>query len=85
MIPADASEKQDFSKITVDVSFIRRFLFYLLTIYIPTMMLVIIAYATLFYRKDDFNSRIIVALTALLVLTNLFNQVMSELSLVFLE
>ncbi|XP_045129533.1 uncharacterized protein LOC123515136 isoform X2 [Portunus trituberculatus] len=68
----------EFSTIQVNVRFIRRYGFYLLTLYIPTTLLMVIAYATFFFKIDDFNSRIVVALTALLVLASLFTQVISK-------
>lgn len=71
----------EFSTVVVEVRFARRYGFYLLTLYIPTTLLIIIAYATLFFNPDDFNSRIVVALTSLLVLSQLYTQVRSVKSL----
>lgn len=65
----------EFSNVQVNVRFVRRYGFYLLTLYVPTILLMVIAYATFFFNIDDFNSRIVVALTALLVLSSLFTQV----------
>ena len=65
----------DYSTVIVSVRFTRRYEFYLLTTYIPTVLLVSIAYATMYFNPADFNSRIVVALTALLVLSSLFTQV----------
>lgn len=70
----------EFSTVQVNVRFIRRYGFYLLTLYIPTTLLMVIAYATFFFSIDDFNSRIVVALTALLVLASLFTQVLISLA-----
>ena len=66
---------EEFSSIAVQVRFTRRYGFYLLTLYIPTTLLMLIAYSTLYFNPDDFNSRIVVALTSLLVLSSLFTQV----------
>ncbi|KAK7085404.1 hypothetical protein SK128_011916, partial [Halocaridina rubra] len=49
--------------------------FHITTTYIPTFLMVIIAYSTLFFDLDDFNDRIMVSLTALLVLATLFTQI----------
>jgi len=65
----------EFSQVKVGVRFQRRSGYYLLTLYIPTVLLVSIAYFTLYFNPIDFNSRIVVALTSLLVLTSLFTQV----------
>lgn len=70
---------EEFSSIAVEVRFMRRYGFYLLTLYIPTTLLMLIAYATLFFNPDDFNSRIVVALTSLLVLSSLFTQTSNSL------
>ncbi|XP_069949577.1 uncharacterized protein [Cherax quadricarinatus] len=73
--------KQDgeFSSVGIKVRFYRRYGFYLLTLYIPTTLLIVIAYASFFFNPEDFNSRITVALTALLVLASLFTQTSNSL------
>lgn len=68
-------ERGQFSSLDVTVTFRRRYTFYLLTLYIPTILLILIAYATFFFNPDDFNSRVVVAVTSLLVLTSLLTQV----------
>ncbi|XP_063869502.1 glycine receptor subunit alpha-2-like [Scylla paramamosain] len=70
---------EEFSSVAVEVRFMRRYGFYLLTLYIPTTLLMLIAYATLYFNPDDFNSRIVVALTSLLVLSSLFTQTSNSL------
>ncbi|XP_047476381.1 glycine receptor subunit beta-like [Penaeus chinensis] len=65
----------DFSSVTVYVRFSRRYEFYLLTLYIPTTLLILIAYSTFYFNPVIFQPRIIVAITALLVLSSLFTQV----------
>ncbi|XP_071548102.1 uncharacterized protein [Panulirus ornatus] len=72
-------EGEEFSSVAVQVIFRRRYGFYLLTLYIPTTLLLCIAYATFFFNPDDFNSRIIVALTSLLVLASLYTQTSNSL------
>lgn len=66
----------EFSTVQVNVRSVRCCGFYLLTLYIPTTLLMVIAYATFFFIIEDFNSCIVVALAALLVLTFLFTQVL---------
>ncbi|KAG7169454.1 Gamma-aminobutyric acid receptor subunit beta-1-like 2 [Homarus americanus] len=51
----------------------------ILTIYIPSLILMIISYLTLFFRTSIFDVRVMVALTALLVLATLFAQASSSL------
>ncbi|KAG7166368.1 Glycine receptor subunit alpha-4-like 3, partial [Homarus americanus] len=69
----------EFSSIQVFASFYRRYTFYLLTLYIPTILLILIAYATFYFNPDDFNSRVVVAVTSLLVLTSLLTQTSNAL------
>nr|XP_045625856.1 uncharacterized protein LOC123775072 [Procambarus clarkii] len=73
------TQEVQFSSVKVEVRFFRRYNFYLLTLYIPTALLIVIAYASFFFNPDDFNSRITVALTALLVLASLFTQMSNSL------
>ncbi|ROT78797.1 putative glycine receptor subunit alpha-4 isoform X3 [Penaeus vannamei] len=72
-------EEGEFSSVSVYVRFQRRYVFYLLTLYIPSTLLIIIAYATFFFNPQDFNSRIVVALTSLLVLSSLYTQTSNSL------
>ncbi|XP_037779746.1 glycine receptor subunit alpha-2-like [Penaeus monodon] len=69
----------DFSAVTVYVRFSRRYEFYLLTLYIPTTLLILIAYSTFYFNPVIFQPRIIVAITALLVLSSLFTQTSNAL------
>ncbi|XP_042858648.1 glutamate-gated chloride channel subunit beta-like [Penaeus japonicus] len=72
-------EAGEFSSVSVYVRFQRRYVFYLLTLYIPSTLLIIIAYATFYFNPQDFNSRIVVALTSLLVLSSLYTQTSNSL------
>lgn len=49
--------------------------FYVSSTYVPTFLMVLICYCTFFFELDDFNDRIMVSLTALLVLATLFTQI----------
>jgi len=49
--------------------------FHVSTTYVPTFLMVAICYSTFYYSMDDFNDRIMVSLTALLVLATLFTQI----------
>lgn len=50
-----------------------------MTIFVPTTMINVIGFATFFYKWFDFQNRIMVSLTSLLVLSTLFSQVSSSL------
>ncbi|XP_066980309.1 uncharacterized protein [Macrobrachium rosenbergii] len=69
----------EFSKVDVQVKFRRRYGFYMLNIYIPTVLIVISAYTSFFYNPYDFNSRVVVALTAKVVLATLYTQTSNSL------
>ncbi|XP_066980291.1 uncharacterized protein [Macrobrachium rosenbergii] len=69
----------EFSKVDVQVKFRRRYGFYMLNIYIPTVLIVISAYTSFFYNPYDFNSRVVVALTAKVVLYTLYSQTSNSL------
>ena len=75
VLKVEKSIENEFSQIIVHVKFQRRSGYYLLNLYIPTVLLVSIAYFSLYFNPIDFNSRIVVALTSLLVLSSLFTQV----------
>ncbi|XP_042237656.1 uncharacterized protein LOC121876535 [Homarus americanus] len=49
--------------------------FYVSSTYVPTFLMVLICYSTFYFELDDFNDRIMVSLTALLVLATLFTQI----------
>ena len=48
--------------------------YHLLNSFLTSFLILLICFATFFFRVDDFNERIMVSLTALLVLTALFTQ-----------
>lgn len=50
-------------------------LFFVSSTYVPTFLMVLICYSTFFFEIEDFNDRIMVSLTALLVLATLFTQI----------
>ncbi|XP_064088250.1 uncharacterized protein LOC135202695 [Macrobrachium nipponense] len=58
----------------VDLELRNLYGYYISNTYIPTTLLVIICYLTLFFDLDDFTDRVMISLTALLVLSSLFTQ-----------
>ena len=48
--------------------------YHILNSFIPSLLITIISYLTLYFKIDDFNERIMVSLTSLLVLAALFSQ-----------
>ena len=49
--------------------------FYIFSTYVPTFLMVVICYSTFYFGIDDFTDRIMISLTALLVLATLFTQI----------
>ncbi|XP_064113370.1 uncharacterized protein LOC135220010 isoform X2 [Macrobrachium nipponense] len=78
-VSTETIDAGEFSTVEVQIRFRRRYGFYMLTLYIPTTFLIITAYATFFFNPYDFNSRIQVALTSLLVLSSLYTQTSNSL------
>ncbi|KAA0193776.1 hypothetical protein HAZT_HAZT006108 [Hyalella azteca] len=78
-IEAELIVENEFSQMKLGVRFTRRSGFYILTLYIPTVLLAVIAYFSLFFNPMGFESRISVALTSLLVLASLFTQTSNSL------
>ena len=66
---------ETYSELTIEVTLTRRSGYAILTIYIPSLILLAISYATLFFRPVIFEVRVMAALTALLVVATLFTQV----------
>ncbi|XP_063601945.1 glutamate-gated chloride channel alpha-like [Penaeus indicus] len=56
----------------LELRFRNQFRYYIGNIFMPSLMLVILCYVTLFFDLNDFNDRIMVSLTSLLVLVTFF-------------
>ncbi|XP_069193444.1 uncharacterized protein [Procambarus clarkii] len=67
------------STIAVRIRFSRRCGFYILTVYLPTTFIMVVAYSTFFFRLSNFLARIVVALLTLLVLSSVYTQTTSGL------
>ncbi|XP_068244903.1 pH-sensitive chloride channel 2-like [Palaemon carinicauda] len=75
----DVSTGSRYSRLLVALHFRRRYGFYLINTFLPTSLMIVIAYLTFYFKVEDFNDRIMVSLTSLLVLSSLFNQSSSSL------
>ena len=75
----DSVKIEGYSGLTVTVEFKNMYTYYITSTYIPTILLVVISYLTFWFEIDDFNDRIMVSLTSLLVLASLFSQISSGL------
>ncbi|XP_042858229.1 glycine receptor subunit alpha-3-like [Penaeus japonicus] len=72
-----AGEGSNRQKLTI--VFTNLFRYYLANSYLPSFLLVVISYSTFFFRLEDFNERIMVSITAMLVLVALFQQTSSTI------
>ncbi|XP_076063488.1 uncharacterized protein LOC143038343 [Oratosquilla oratoria] len=70
---------ENFSHVVVEVPLARLLGHAFLNIYTPSLLLLLTAYTTLYFRMDIFEVRIMTALTALLVMATLFSQVSDSL------
>ncbi|XP_071547709.1 uncharacterized protein [Panulirus ornatus] len=65
---------RNYSIVRVYLDLKNQFRYYITSTYIPTGLLVTITYLTFFFPIEDFNERVMVSLTSLLVLAALFTQ-----------
>ncbi|KAF2367342.1 Neurotransmitter-gated ion-channel transmembrane domain, partial [Trinorchestia longiramus] len=59
----------------VELAFQNRSVYYVFYTFLPSLMLMVVGYMTFYFPLDDFQDRIMVALTAMLVQTTFFTQV----------
>lgn len=57
----------------------RRYSYYMTSTYLPMTMLLLISYASLFCPRDNRDLRVLMALTTLLVLYSLYQQISDQL------
>ncbi|CAL4182703.1 unnamed protein product, partial [Meganyctiphanes norvegica] len=67
-------DRFNYSGLAVEFKFHNMYTFYITNTYIPTLILLSIGYCTFFFPIHDFNDRIMVALTSLLVEAAFFTQ-----------
>jgi hypothetical protein len=63
----------------VKITFKRRFIYQLFTVYLPTFCLLIIMQSTHYFPNDQFEARVMVSLTGMLVMTTLLLSVSNNL------
>nr|XP_027211310.1 glutamate-gated chloride channel-like [Penaeus vannamei] len=68
-------EEDEYSVAVVGMIFYRRYWYYLTSAYLPTIMLMLISYASLFCKRDNRDLRVMMAITTLLVLYALYQQI----------
>ncbi|CAL4103971.1 unnamed protein product, partial [Meganyctiphanes norvegica] len=55
-----------------------QFVYYIGNAYLPSFLLIVISYSTFYFNLNDFQDRVMVSITGLLVLTGLFTQTSSS-------
>lgn len=73
-VSSSVSSFRNYSNVRVYLQLKNQFLYYIISTYIPTSLLVTITYLTFLFPIEDFNERVMVSLTSLLVLAALFTQ-----------
>ena len=69
------TDNTSYSEAIIRVPLYRRFWFYITSAYLPTFMLMLISYASLFCKKENSDLRVMMAITTLLVLYALYQQI----------
>ncbi|XP_071514490.1 glycine receptor subunit alpha-4-like [Panulirus ornatus] len=69
-----------FSEAFVKVPLTRLFGYAMLNIFLPSILLLVISYVTLFFSEEVFETRMMASLTNLLVMATLFTQVLSPVT-----
>lgn len=64
----------DNNSILLSIQLKSKYSYHLLTSYLTSFLILLISYGTFFFHVNEFNERIMVSLTSLLVLTGLFSQ-----------
>ncbi|XP_068239403.1 uncharacterized protein [Palaemon carinicauda] len=70
---------EGYSLVVVDITLSRRNGYYMTSLYIPTIMLMAISYASLYCKKENCDLRVMMTLTTLLVLYGLYQQTSNDL------
>ncbi|XP_064120498.1 uncharacterized protein LOC135225168 isoform X2 [Macrobrachium nipponense] len=71
--------EEGYSLVAIGITLSRRYGYYMTSVYAPTIMLMIISYASLFCKKENCDLRIMMTLTTLLVLYGLYQQISDDL------
>ena len=67
--------EEDYSEVVVEIHLHRRYMFYITSVYLPTFMLLLISYASLFCKEENVDLRVMLVITTLLVLYALYQQI----------
>lgn len=67
-------------KLVMTAQFRHLYGYYIISIYLPTLLLILVSYATFFFNMDDFTDRIMVSVTALLVLSTFLSTASSSMA-----
>ncbi|XP_047500997.1 uncharacterized protein LOC125047016 [Penaeus chinensis] len=70
----DGATKPFMSSIQVEIEFQNQYTFYITNVIVPTLLMAIICYLTFYFQLNDFQDRIVISLTSMLVLATLFTQ-----------
>ncbi|XP_071540687.1 uncharacterized protein [Panulirus ornatus] len=75
----DFHNDRDFAVMVVKLQLLRRSGFIIMNVYIPSLLLLVISYLTLYFTPFNFQVRVLASLTSLLVMATLYTQASSSL------
>ncbi|KAG0726719.1 Gamma-aminobutyric acid receptor subunit rho-3 [Chionoecetes opilio] len=78
-VDIDFRNDRDFAVMFVKLQLLRRSGFIIMNVYIPSLLLLVISYLTLYFTPTNFQVRVLASLTSLLVMATLFTQASSSL------
>ncbi|XP_071540667.1 uncharacterized protein [Panulirus ornatus] len=78
-VDIDFHNDRDFAVMFVKLQLLRRSGFIIMNVYIPSLLLLVISYLTLYFSPSNFQVRILASLTSLLVVATLYTQASSSL------
>ncbi|KAK4301078.1 hypothetical protein Pmani_026748 [Petrolisthes manimaculis] len=78
-VDIDFKNDRPFAVIYVKLQLLRRSGFIIMNVYIPSLLLLVISYLTLYFTPTNFQVRVLASLTSLLVMATLYTQASSSL------
>ncbi|KAK8744856.1 hypothetical protein OTU49_000653 [Cherax quadricarinatus] len=74
-VDVDFHNDRDFAVMIIKLQLLRRSGFIIMNVYIPSLLLLVISYLTLYFTPSNFQVRVLASLTSLLVMATLYTQV----------
>ncbi|XP_045624930.1 uncharacterized protein [Procambarus clarkii] len=78
-VDIDFHNDRDFAVMIIKLQLLRRSGFIIMNVYIPSLLLLVISYLTLYFTPTNFQVRVLASLTSLLVMATLYTQASASL------